>query len=47
MWQDAADLMLNAWYYMPYGLLLDLCAYHLVVRWLDSRPSSSYSGNRG
>lgn len=36
---DAAKLMYEAWGYMPYGLLLDLCIYHFVVRWLDGRPS--------
>lgn len=33
----AAHLMLEAWYWMPEGLLLDLCIYHFVVRWLDRR----------
>lgn len=43
MFQSAADIMLEAWYWMPYGLLVDLVAYHIVVRWLDSRPSRSSS----
>lgn len=37
MLTDASRLMLEAWYYMPYGLLLDLCAYHIAVRWWDGR----------
>jgi len=32
---DAAKLLLEGWYWMPYGLLVDLCAYHVLVRWLD------------
>lgn len=37
MLDDAAKIMLEAWYWMPYGLLVDLCAYHFLVRWLDVR----------
>ena len=41
MFRDAALLMQEAWYYAPYGLLLDLCVYHVVVRWLDRRYTPS------
>jgi hypothetical protein len=34
---QAADLMLEAWYYMPQALLLDLVIYQFLVRWLDDR----------
>lgn len=37
MMSDAADLMLEAWYWMPAGLLLDLTIYHFLVRWIDFR----------
>ena len=38
--KGAADLMLEAWYWMPALLLLDLFVYHAVVRWLDRRVTT-------
>ena len=37
MFQDAARVMYEAWLWMPYGFLLDLCIYHVLVRYLDRR----------
>jgi hypothetical protein len=31
---DAAKLMLEAWYWMPYGFVFDLMAYQVLRRWL-------------
>ena len=33
----AAKLMLEAWYWMPAALILDLMIYHAIVHWLDDR----------
>jgi hypothetical protein len=44
---DAARLMGEAWLYMPEGLLLDLCVFHLVVRWLDRRDGSRFRTSGG
>jgi hypothetical protein len=39
--KGAADLMLEAWYWMPAGLVLDLLIFHAVVRWLNGRPEKT------
>jgi hypothetical protein len=38
--KDAADLMLEAWYWMPALFLFDLFVYHAVVRRLERRVTT-------
>jgi hypothetical protein len=33
---DAARLMLEGWYYLPYWLVIDLTLYHLYLYKLDT-----------